>query len=124
MTIKQNIKQALKDFKKEYGHYPYVYKDSKNEFFYEDREIENLAWKLDKNNISVNYVLVEGHSDSYVIATYWMQKLKETIILDWDAETVFDNEEALIGEIERLENKGRTLNKNITLKSNDKNKHQ
>ena len=108
-----NIKKAIKDFKKEYGHIPEVYIQKKNDFGYADREMEKLAWLLDNNDISVNYVLVEGESDSYVMATYYLPRLKETIILDWDATVVFNDEKALIDEIERLEIKGRQLNKSI-----------
>lgn len=109
LTIHANILQALKDFRKEYKRDPDIY--AKSAYSYNSgRDMENLAWKLDQNDISVNYILVEGESHSYTLATYHLPSINLTVILDWDATTVFTNQKALIDEVTRLELKGRSLN--------------
>lgn len=110
--LRQNIKKAIKDFTKQYGHPPITKPQVYGSFW------NNLAWKLDRNDIVTQFTEVSsGECDFYVMATYWSKKLEYSIVLSWDCENDFENEKELIDYIEKKEKEGKAIEKSILVKN-------
>lgn len=107
-TIHENITRAIKQYKDEY---------EVNDITKENRDIfevwRDISWKLDENDIKVQFTPVYQDSDSYVMCTYHISKIGGSIVLDWDTECYFDNEKEMIDKIIRLEMRGREIESTI-----------
>lgn len=104
-NIKTKIKKAIKDFEKEYGRKLNL-----------DRMWENwarLSVKLTDQNINVRFEELDMGSGGETIATYYCHGLRNTIILDWDVSSQYENIDDLINTIADLEEEGIKIEKNF-----------
>lgn len=78
-------------------------------------QIGYIGSELDDTGLQVSFDSVQGDSDSYVLATYYSNKLKQSIILDWSFKTIFESREELAQAIFDLEQRATQLEESIII---------
>ena len=92
----------------------------KNEVNPEDvfEDMPNIGHELDELGFFVSFDSVQGEVDSYIMATYFSEKLQKAIILNYDFNPYHSSLSALAQAILDLEEQAHSIENSINLTIN------